>query len=641
VQRTDFALTDTNRTFVREAVRLLDGLPLAIELAAARIRVLSPAQLVERLKYRFSLLAGARGTAARQATLRAAIDWSWNLLTPWEQSALAQCSVFEGGFTLEAAEAVLELAAWPDAPSTLDAVQALVDKSLLRTWVPAAQGRYDIDEPYFGIYVSIREYAAEKLRANGVGEERAAQERHGRYFARFGTDDVLESLNRHGGVRRRQALAIELDNVVAACRRAVMRRDGEHAVATYRVAWEVLELLGPFAFGVDLGTQVLALDEMDSSLRAAALWIRARALHYTGRTEGAEASLAQALVLARKLRDTRQEGRILLNLGHLHRDCGRMDEARAHFDAALLIHRALGDPGGEGTVLGNLGVLYVEQGRMEEAQADFEAALAIHRQVGNRRSEGIVVGNLGGLYTDLGRMEDARAHHEAALAIHREVGNRRFEGFVLGNIGNMHFEQGRMEDARLNYEAALLVHHEVGDRRSEGIVLGNLGCLDFDLGQMEIARTHFEVALTIHREVGNRGFEATVLGNIGELHYEQGQIEQARECFQVALTIHCELGQRRLEGVIRGKLGVVLARDGKVRDARDSFSRADALLREVDDRFELARLLCARGKVELASGDADAARSALAEAETLAVAIDAGPASGLSRKIAELREALG
>ena len=80
---------------------LLDGLPLAIELAAARVRVLSPAQLVERLRDRFALLSGARGAAARQATLRAAIDWSWDLLVPWEQAAMAQCAVFEGGFTLE------------------------------------------------------------------------------------------------------------------------------------------------------------------------------------------------------------------------------------------------------------------------------------------------------------------------------------------------------------------------------------------------------------------------------------------------------------------------------------------------------------------------------------------------------------
>ena len=105
------------------------------------MRVLSPVQILERLQDRFRLLAGARGAAARQATLHAAIDWSWDLLTPWEQAALAQCAVFEGGFTLDAAEAVLELSRWPEAPLAMDAVQALVDQSLLRTWVPAEQGR--------------------------------------------------------------------------------------------------------------------------------------------------------------------------------------------------------------------------------------------------------------------------------------------------------------------------------------------------------------------------------------------------------------------------------------------------------------------------------------------------------------------
>ena len=184
-QRPDFALTEANRVAVAEVVRLLDGLPLAIELAASRSSILSPAQLVERMRDRFDLLAGARGVAARQATMRAAIDWSWEMLVPWDQAALAKCAVFEGGFTLAAAEAVLDLAAWPEAPPALAAVQMLVDKCLLRTWHPAEQGRLDIAEPYFGMYVSIHDYAREKLQASG-SDALAAEQRHGRHFAGFG-----------------------------------------------------------------------------------------------------------------------------------------------------------------------------------------------------------------------------------------------------------------------------------------------------------------------------------------------------------------------------------------------------------------------------------------------------------------------
>jgi predicted ATPase/class 3 adenylate cyclase/Tfp pilus assembly protein PilF len=599
-QRPDFVLADANRAAVAEVVRLLDGLPLAIELAAARIRMLSPAQLVERMRDRFSLLAGARGAAARQATLRAAIDWSWDLLTPWEQAAFAQCSVFEGGFTLEAAEAVLDLSPWPEAPLVMDAVQALVDKSLLRTWVPAERGRYDIEEPYFGMYLSIHEYAVEKLKLGGPGTEREAEQRHGRHFAGFGTEDALESLYRHGGVQRRRALALELDNLVAACRRAVVRGDGETAVAAYRAAWEVLELQGPFTIGAVLGAQVLALDGINPSLRAAASLTRALVARRSGQMEEAATSLAQALALARETRDRRCEGCVLGALGILHREQGRMKEALEHYERALAIHREVGNCHVEGIVLNNLGNLYGEQGRMQEALTHFEQALGIHREVGNRDAEGRVLSNIGVVHSEQGRMEEARAHYQQALAIHREVGDRHEEGIVLGNLGLVHYSQGGFEEARAHYGAALAIAREVGDRRHEGFVLGVLGNMHLDQGQTVAARTHFEQALVVHRAVGSRRFEGAVLGSLGSL----------------------------------------LARQGRIGEAREALLAGEALLREVGDRMELGNLLCIQGRAEFAVGDIVLARSKLAEAQTMADAMGAGPDSDLGRTIATLREAL-
>ena len=121
---------------VREIVRLVDGMPLAIELAGARMRVMSATQILAQMRKRFSLLTG--GGSARHETLVITIDGSWELLKPWERSAWAQCTVFEGGFTLAAAEGVVDLGAWPDAPWVVDVVQSLVEKSLLRTWLPVA-----------------------------------------------------------------------------------------------------------------------------------------------------------------------------------------------------------------------------------------------------------------------------------------------------------------------------------------------------------------------------------------------------------------------------------------------------------------------------------------------------------------------
>src|SRR6185369_5893122 len=336
-QRAEFALTPANRAIVQRIVALLDGLPLAIELAAARIRVMSPAQLVERLSDRFGLLAGARSAADRQATLRGAIDWSWNLLLPWEQSALAQCSVFEGGFTLDAAEAVLDLSPWPDALPIVDAVQVLVDKSLLRTWVPVDQTRHELEEPYFGMYLTIHEYAAEKLAASGADRQRAVEERHGAHFARFGSEARMQALYRHGGGARRRALTLELGNLVAACQRAVATGQSEIAVATLRAVWEAVMTQGPFDLAIDLGARVDGLQQLDPTLRAAALTVIGRASVAAGRLEKACAALERALALVRSVNEPAREAEVLSRLANAERQRGRMDEARRHAEQALAL----------------------------------------------------------------------------------------------------------------------------------------------------------------------------------------------------------------------------------------------------------------------------------------------------------------
>ncbi len=679
-QKPDFVLSDGNRAAVAEVVRLLDGLPLAIELAAARIRVLAPSQLVERMRDRFSLLAGARGVASRQATLRAAIDWSWELLTPWEQAALAQCSVFEGGFTLEAAEAVLDLSPWPGAPLAMDAVQALVDKSLLRTWVPAEQSRYDIDEPYFGMYLSIHEYASQKLEASGSEAKRAAEERHGQYFAGFGTNEAIEALSSHGGVKRRRALALELDNLVAACRRAVGRGHGETAVAAYRAAWAVLALHGPVAMGTVLGGQVVALDGIDRALRVSALATLARALRRAGRNEEARTRLTQALALSRDMGDRRREGHILHSLGNLHREQGRMtearelfevalvlaressdrdieggvlsslgnlhrdqgrnDEAREHFNAALAIAREMGDRNEEGIVLGSLGLLHSELGLVEEARRQLGAALAIAREVGDRGLEGSALANLGHLHTEQGRTEEARESLEAALAIHREVGNRRLEAIALGNLGVIHGVQGRKEAAQASHAAALAIAREVGNRRHEGFLLACLGMFRSDQGRADEARADFEAAREVARELGDRRGESIVLHSLGVLYSRQSQFAAARSHFDQALELAREAGYRRIEGAVLGGLGDLLARQGQVGEALEALRMGETLLREVEDREELAKLLCIRGRVEAGAGELTRATAALAEAESIAAAMRSAPDTELGRELATLREAL-
>ena len=596
-QQPDFAIDDGNRTAVAEIVRLLDGLPLAIELAAARVRVLSPTQIVLRMKDRFTLLAGARGVTARQATLKAAIDWSWDLLAPWEQAALAQCAVFDGGFTLDAAEAVVNLSGWSDAPPVLDAIQALVDKSLLRAWLPKAAGRLDLAEPFFGMYLSIHEYASQKLRTFGDRAATNAEQRHGRYFAGFGSDEALDALLRHGGVAKRQTLALELDNLVSACRRAIQRGDPELAAASFLGAWTVFEAQGPFNAAAALGLQVSTLEGIAPHRHALVQIAIAHALRAEGKIEQSDAMLAQALAIAQQSQDRRVQALALRHLAAArHRD-GHMDEACRCFDEALALHEALDDHAQLGALHANIANLQMEQGRMAEARTSHETALALHREVGNRAAEGIALGNLATLDHELGHADAARAAYDAALRIHREAGNLLQEAITLGNLGILRYEQGAHAEAAAHYRAALQIHRETGNRRGEGVALGLIGELHLALGEFDPARNCLDDALRVHREVGNRRFEGGALGTLGELLFAQGRIESS-----------------------------LLALDAGI-----------GVLRDLGDRLYVAKLLCTRGRAAASAGDLGAARSALGEAETIGAELGAEPTSDLGRRIEALR----
>jgi predicted ATPase len=218
-------------------------LPLAIELAAARMRVLSAVELRSRLASRFEWLTSAlRGTSRRHATLRGAIDWSWDLLSDGERAALMQCAVFEGGFSVEAAEAVIELG--HDEP-VIDALQALRDKSLLRL----REG----DKLRFGLYMSIRDYARDKLEASGGAE--AVRRRHADHFLAKGLFAAARAEGHRASEARRYLLE-ERDNLLAVHRRALESSDGgvdpERALRAAIVVQPLLITGGPAALRLEL-----------------------------------------------------------------------------------------------------------------------------------------------------------------------------------------------------------------------------------------------------------------------------------------------------------------------------------------------------------------------------------------------------
>jgi predicted ATPase len=289
--RADLCLAKRDKEIVLDIVQKLDGIPLAIELAAARMRVLSLSQLCKKLGQSLSALAtGPRGTSARHATLKSAIEWSWNLLAPWEQAALAQCSVFRGGFSLEAAAEVLDLSAHADAPEPLDVLASLRDKSLLVTYAPADAE----DELRFGLYGSIRDYAGERLSTMAAKE--AVCTRHAAYY--------LCAFREPTAISR---LSLELENLLAVHQRAVAGEVGlenraERALGAVLALQPLLLERGPSSFYLSLLDSSIDLARSsahDRALTARAHVARGEARRIRGLLPQARADYEEAIALAR------------------------------------------------------------------------------------------------------------------------------------------------------------------------------------------------------------------------------------------------------------------------------------------------------------------------------------------------------
>jgi predicted ATPase len=529
---------------VRAICRELDGLPLAIELAAARIRVLSAAELASRLSARFELLTSSqRGAVPRHATLRAALDWSWELLSEAEQSVLAQCSVFEGGFTLEAADEVIDVDG-----SVLEVLSALRDKSLVLQSSPQMR---------FGMYVTVREYARERLVA--TGGEPAALERHALYYLKRGMSWAARA---EGGksAEARAFLSAEQANFLAVHRRALEHpRHHEHALRAALVLQPELITKGPAALRLDVLDRALACvpterDPVTALLEGWCLVARADGLLHWGRLEEAEASFGPALAAAREHGDPHLEARCRWRLGSLCWLRAENARAREHVEQALPIFQRAGDRVHEGRAFSSLGLFHADRGALDEARQCYERALAIHEDNGDRRWHGTTTSRLGELEDHAGRADEARRLYELALVTHRAQSNRRHEAQTLFAQAALEHELGRPERARELCEQGLAMHRHIADRRAEAVARALLGVCAFDLGDSDTAATRFDEAHGIAQRLGNRRLVALVAAWRVPLELSRNQADTARSLVEMVRSTATEL-----EDGVLGSVGELTA----------------------------------------------------------------------------------
>ncbi|MDQ2827502.1 MAG: tetratricopeptide repeat protein [Chloroflexota bacterium] len=465
----DFALTVANAAPVAAICRRLDGLPLAIELAAARVTLLPPAALLARLEGGYSnttlLSSGARDLPARQRTLRGALTWSYDLLTPEEQALFRRLSVFVGGCTLNAAEAVC---VEPDnvAIDILGGLASLIDKSLLR---PVDQ---QDAEPRQRMLETVREYALDLLEESGEAAElRARHAAH--YLAR--AEEAEPELTGPEQAAWLDRLEREHNNLRAALRRS---RDGGEVEVGLRLAaalWRFWWRRGYLTEGREWLEGLLAVVSLENKSGAIAIHraTHARALNGAGMLAYVQDDHKQAttffehsLVLRRGLGDTQGVAKSLNNLGNIALDQGDYEHASALYEESLILKRGLGDVGGIATTLANLGQVANDQGEYMRAMALLEESLALSKALGDTYGIAASLQNLGDVALQQGDARRAMALTQESLALWKTLDDTHELAVVFSRLGNIARSQGALEQARALYSESLILLRRIGDKRA-------------------------------------------------------------------------------------------------------------------------------------------------------------------------------
>lgn len=467
-----FSLTERSGRSVGEICRRLEGIPLALELAAARLKALSVEEIAARLDDSFRLLTGGSRTAQpRQQTLRAAMDWSYELLSEPEQLLLQRLAVFAGSFSLNAVEAVC------GDVEVLDLLTQLADKSLVVVDGAREETRYRLLE-------TVRQYALERLQTGAMfreaggpapppsrapggsraNEEESVRRRHLEFYLR-----LAEEARPHIWGQDPAAWLERLETEIANLRAAL---DWALARAPQQALRLANELVGFWVHSryLEEGRQRLAaaLERVGPARRSSA---GAWALTHLGNLAGyrddfaaARAFLEESLALWRELSDPAGIAYALSGLGTVARRQEQYAESRAFHEESLAARRALGDRHGIAQSLIGLADTLQEQGADPSAWAGYyEEALAIRREMGDRQGVATALGQLANVAWRQGDHAQARRHREESLALWRAMGSRPGVIHSLGALGHLARDQGAYEDARAYYTESLQVRQEFGD----------------------------------------------------------------------------------------------------------------------------------------------------------------------------------
>ncbi|MGQ9683160.1 MAG: tetratricopeptide repeat protein [Anaerolineae bacterium] len=554
--------------------RLVEGLPLALELAAAWTPLRSCTAIAAALETGLELLrSDLSGTPERQVSVRATFEYSWRLLEPAESAAFARLGVFRGGFTAQAARAVA------------GAEQALLDGLVAKSMVRRRGARY-------GLHELLRQFAEEKLATD-------ARQRHARWYTRY-VGERAAALQGPGQLEAVRELAVEMDNVRVAWEEAVA---GGHIALLDEALdglYRFFDSQGRFAEGDHLLAQALPMCRQTGGAPAVLARLLARRgalLRRLGRSSEALEALSEALSLAGgpERRGERLFG--LVHLADLARSLGDEVTAGAQAEEALTLARETRDLWGQAFALFLLGVGRYRGGELGAAEALLSESLAAARLSGDRRLVMQALNTLGDVACHHGDLEGGGRAFRECLAICREIGDRYWEAVFLNNLGTVEYVSGCYAEACERALQSARICRDTGDRVGESIALSNLSDATLSLGRPGEALAQALEGLEIARQAEDRWAILACLNSAGEAASLLGNWRTAQRCLRDSVTLAWETQALNLLLAALLKVGLLWLRQGRMEEAAPVL----ALVRgheaaEQDVRARAARLLAEAGR---------------------------------------------
>jgi predicted ATPase/class 3 adenylate cyclase len=621
--RADFQITEANCAAVAALCRGLEGLPLAIELAAARAQVLTPAQMVAQLERRFEFLSSRRvGASARHRSLLGCVRWSYQLLPPELQRFFAMLSVFRGGWSLDAARAIC------GSQDALDALEQLRDCSLV-----LAEERGEAIR--FRMLETLRDFASEQLAPN---ERSVLEQRHATFYLALAeaASAGLATVRGRGSLRQ---LEQEHDNLRAVLAWALEAQEADDAEARGELGLRLGSALARFwatrgylAEGRESLMRLLARSE-----RSAPTAARAGALHgvgvmsyHLGDYAASRTLCAESAAIARTLDAPEVVAAALHTAGRAAKDQGEYAVARALYEESGAIWRRLGERSGEAASLCEQGYVVYALGEYRLARACLDESLAMQQTVSDELGAARSQTGLGIVSYNEGDYPAARAFFEAAAAIWQQWDNTLGVLSSMQLLGDVSLQQGDFAAARVAFEECLTLVRKFGDDGNLTVILNCLGRIECREGNLARAEMLLSEALATARKVGDRRSTAWSLANLGSLALARGDGAAAGAVQREALAIRWSAGMQREVGDSLDALAAVAVEAGRMERAVRLLGASAALRERLGAPVPASERAGHERRVATA-------RATLGE-DAFAAAWAAGQASSLEAAVAEALE---